>query len=80
MNNVTKILKTKTSLLCILKITNDDLFSGLSSPLVIAEAESSSEMEADRMIIGTNIASNNMNGLVNIFLNEKVIPLSFIAS
>ena len=67
------------SLFLILKITNEVLSDGLSIPLVTAEADNSSAMEAERITIGTAIASSSNIGLVKIFLKDTVIPLNLIA-
>ena len=75
-----KTSSTSISLLCIFKRMKDVRCAGLSIPRVTAEADNSSAIEAERITIGTAIASNNSNGRVKIFFHDTLIPRNFIAS
>ena len=49
-------------------------------PLVTAEADNSSAIEAERITMGIAIASRMSTGRVNTFFHESAMPLNFIAS
>lgn len=59
---------------------NEVRCAGLSMPLVTAEADNSSAIEAERITMGIVIASRMSMGRVNTFFHERAMPLNFIAS